>query len=84
MRTKQIIYGLKNTQKIRVIIDGVGLYIQIKDSNNLFSKVTQRAAVCDALIRLSALRVVAGLNKKEIPTGLCEDFRGHQVQLSLM
>jgi archaeosine-15-forming tRNA-guanine transglycosylase len=84
MRTKQIIYGLKNTQKIRVIIDGVGLYIQIKDSNNLFSKVTQRAAVCDALIRLSALRVVANLNKKEIPTGLCEDFRGHQVQLSLM
>jgi archaeosine-15-forming tRNA-guanine transglycosylase len=84
MRTKQIIYGLKNTQKIRVIIDGVGLYIQIKDSNNLFSKVTQRAAVCDALIRLSALRVVANLNKQEIPTGLCEDFRGHQVQLSLM
>ena len=84
MRTKQIIYGLKNTQKIRVIIDGVGLYIQIKDSNNLFSKVSQRAAVCDALIRLSALRVVANLNKQEIPTGLCEDFRGHQVQLSLM
>jgi archaeosine-15-forming tRNA-guanine transglycosylase len=84
MRTKQIIYGLKNTQKIRVIIDGVGLYIQIKDSNNLFSKVSQRAAVCDALIRLSALRVVANLNKNEIPTGLCEDFRGHQVQLSLM
>jgi len=84
MRTKQIIYGLKNTQKIRVIIDGVGLYIQIKDSNNLFSKVTQRAAVCDALIRLSALRVVANLNKQEIPTGLCEDFRGHQIQLSLM
>jgi hypothetical protein len=84
MRTRQIIWGLKNTQKMRVIIDGVGLYMQIKDSNNLFATLSHRAAVFDALLRLSGIRVVAHLNNQEIPTGLCANFRNHQVQLSLI
>jgi hypothetical protein len=84
MRTKQIIWGLKNSQKLRVIIDGVGLYMQIKDYNSLFSTLSHRAAVCDALCRLTGMRVVANLNNQEIPTGLCQSFRGHEVQLSLI
>lgn len=84
MRTRQIIWGLKNTQKLRVIIDGVGLYMQIKDYATLFATLSHRAAVCDALCRLTGIRVVANLNNQEIPTGLCQSFRGHQVQLSLI
>jgi len=50
MRTKVIFDGLKNSQKIRVIINGVIVYTTIKGVlYDLFGNTEQRAAVCDAL-----------------------------------
>ena len=54
MRTKVIFDGLKNSQKIRVIINGVIVYTTIKGVLfDLFGNTEQRAAVCDALLQLS-------------------------------
>ena len=52
MRTKQIIQGLNNNQRIRVILNGVGFYTTVKGANELpFS--SQGSAVISALISLA-------------------------------
>ena len=79
MRTKVIIDGLKNSQKIRVIINGVIVYTTIKGVLfDLFGNTEQRAAVCDALLELSYFY------RTEKSTGLGKDFRGYSIQVDLI
>ena len=52
MRTKQIISGLKNSQRIRVILNGIGFVTTIQDAGSMpFS--SQNTAVYVALNRLA-------------------------------
>jgi hypothetical protein len=79
MRTKVIFDGLKNSQKIRVIINGVTVYTTIKGVLfDLFGNTEQRAAVCDALLQLSYFY------RTEKSTGLGKDFRGYSIQVNLI
>jgi len=79
MRTKVIFDGLKNSQKIRVIINGVIVYTTIKGVLfDLFGNTEQRAAVCDALLELSYFY------RTEKSTGLGKDFRGYSIQVNLI
>jgi len=79
MRTKVIIDGLKNSQKIRVIINGVIVYTTIKGVlYDLFGNTEQRAAVCDALLQLSYFY------RTEKSTGLGKNFRGYSIQVNLI
>ena len=52
MRTKQVVAGLKNTQKIRVMVDGFGMYMKVKDVENICT-TPQRSAVFTALQYIS-------------------------------
>jgi len=48
MRRKQIIQGLNNSQKVRVIVDGVGFYTTVQGATEMcFTE--QRIAVWNAL-----------------------------------
>tara|TARA_R110000868_G_scaffold1403_1_gene10924 strand:- start:366 stop:605 length:240 start_codon:yes stop_codon:yes gene_type:complete len=79
MRTKVIFDGLKNSQKIRVIINGVIVYTTIKGVlYDLFGNTEQRAAVCDALLQLSYFY------RTEKSTGIGKDFRGYSIQVNLI
>ena len=79
MRTKVIFDGLKNSQKIRVIINGVVVYTTIKGVlYDLFGNTEQRAAVCDALLQLSYFY------RTEKSTGIGKDFRGYSIQVNLI
>ena len=79
MRTKVIFDGLKNSQKLRVIINGVTVYTTIKGVLfDLFGNTEQRAAVCDALLELSYFY------RTEKSTGLGKDFRGYSIQVNLI
>lgn len=49
MRTKQLIWGLNNTQKFRAIVNGVGFIMKVKDLEDKFVFTTQRVAVWNAL-----------------------------------
>lgn len=49
MRTKQIIFGLNNTQKFRAIVNGVGFIMNVKDLESKFVFTSQRVAVWMAL-----------------------------------
>ena len=52
MRTVQIIKGLKNTQRIRVILNGVGFYTTVQGANEL-PFTSQGSAVLSALVSLA-------------------------------
>jgi hypothetical protein len=79
MRTKVLFDGLKNSQKIRVIINGVIVYTTIKGVlYDLFGNTEQRAAVCDALLQLSYFY------RTEKSTGIGKDFRGYSIQVNLI
>jgi hypothetical protein len=51
MRTKQIIQGLNNSQRIRVILNGVGFVTTVQEANNM-PFVSQNTAVYVALNRM--------------------------------
>ena len=45
MRTKAIVNGFKNSQKIRVMLDGVGIYMTVKDTDHIFATTKHREVV---------------------------------------
>jgi hypothetical protein len=45
MRTKTLINGFKNSQKIRVMIDGLGLYMTVGEISDRFATTKHRVAV---------------------------------------
>jgi hypothetical protein len=89
MRTKTIVEGFKNSQKFRFILtaqsgENVGMLISIQQMSDTFATSDARAAVWDALIKLSHLRYMAKKDKETLPTGLVTDARGfRQVQVDL-
>jgi hypothetical protein len=89
MRTKTIVEGFKNSQKFRFILtaqsgEDVGMVITIQQMSDAFATSDARAAVWNALIKLSHLRYMAKKDKETQPTGLVTDARGfRQVQVDL-
>lgn len=78
MRTKTIVPGFKNSQKIRVILNGVHLYTTIKGAEfDLFGNTSQRIAVHQALTSLAAMQVDGA-------SGLCGSWSGCEVQVDLI
>ena len=63
MRTKQVIAGLNNNQKIRIMVDGFGMYMTVRNVENICT-TNNRIAVMSALIRL-----VDAMKKNPATTG---------------
>lgn len=53
MRKKQVIKGLKNSQKIRVIVDGVGFYMTVGEIEHRFAMTTHYTVVSHTLDLMS-------------------------------
>ena len=53
MRTKVMYPGLTNSQKIRVMVDGFGMYMRVKDIQNICT-MTHRAAIDSAVLELAS------------------------------
>lgn len=49
MRTKRLIPYFNNSQKIRVIVDGIGLYMTVGQVATLFATTNHRVATWSAL-----------------------------------
>lgn len=85
MRTKTVIEGLKNSQKIRVIVKGVAFYTTVYDmAFNLFGDSNIRAAVWTSTEKLASMRRIAKSDGAPIPVGLVYDYNDTQVQVSLV
>lgn len=84
MRTPNFVTGLKNSQKIRVIIDGVGINATIKDAFfNLFATTSHGDSARYALKALASMREEAKKIGDPRPSGLLIDAFGHQVQVDI-
>lgn len=87
MRKQQIVSGMNNSQKIRFMIDGFGMYCKVSDIEN-FATSSHRVAVISALQHLQCDReLIKSSGRKDIPTGfgICSTFQGvkHDVQVNL-
>lgn len=87
MRKQQIIPGMNNSQKIRFMIDGFGMYCKVADIEN-FATSSHRVAVLSALQHLQCDRdLCKSLGRKDIPTGFAtrSSFQAvtHDVQVNL-
>lgn len=87
MRKQRLIEGLNNSQKIRFIVDGIGMYCKISDVEN-FATMSAQQAVIVALQHLQASREMAVATRKPLPTGfgIRSVFSGknHDVQVDLV
>lgn len=68
MRTKTLINGFKNSQKIRVIIDGFGIYTTVGGVASVFAHHSLKQAAFDGLYRLSSERYYAQRHGQVPPT----------------
>jgi len=68
MRTKTLIDGFKNSQKIRVIIDGFGIYTTVGGVASVFASHSLKQAAYDGLFRLSSDRYFAKRANETLPT----------------
>lgn len=89
MRTKTVIEGFKNSQKIRVIVNRVPLYTTVYDmAYNLFGDTNIRAAVWCGVEKLASSRRVAKNNGEDIPVGMTYSYGSYnneiQVQVDLV
>jgi hypothetical protein len=90
MRTPTIIYGLKNSQKIRIIFKGdgsendIGLYMTITQAVSMFATTNSRSLAWDVLLQLSSIRQEAQKYNEPIPSGIGTTIRGKQIQLDLV
>lgn len=53
MRTKQLYPGINNSQKIRVILNGVGIYTTVMEAQGIFLNTDHRVAVDVALVEIA-------------------------------
>jgi hypothetical protein len=84
MRTKTFIDGFKNSQKIRVMFEGFGVYTTVSGVCGTFATASHSAAACDALLKLAYMRRTAEKEGELVPTGLGYTTRGMQVQIDLI
>lgn len=80
MRTKQVVVGFKNSQKIRVIIDGVGIYMTVAETDNKFATTTHRLAVSRAINQLASTRAIDKARDRTLTTGFGSRFRIYDAQ----
>lgn len=78
--TKRVVQNLLNSQKIRVILNGIHVYTTVYDAVcNTFGEVNQRRAVSDTLVRIGNSK-----DTNEPFTGIAASVYGIQLQIDLL
>ena len=83
MRRATVVKGFKNSQKIRIIVDGVGLYTTVGDTDSIFSTTSHRNAVQHTL-HLMAHEKCGGIAHSVTMYDNKLDRQTVQVQVDLM
>jgi hypothetical protein len=89
MRTKALIKGFKNSQRVRVIFSAnasehISIYLTIKQIYEMLG-IQQRFSVMTALERLANDRIEAKRLGNTLPIGLvCDDSFYRQIQVDLV
>ena len=83
MRKASVVKGFKNSQKIRIIVNGVGLYTTVGDSDSIFSTTYHRQAVQQTL-HLLAQEKCGGIGHTVTVYDHRLDRQSVQVQVDLL
>ena len=85
MKTKRLYSGLNNSQRIRVILDGVGIYCRVKDVPSMFATTKHYHATDFALRKLDEAHGRCLLPTQPLrTTGFGTGFNGINVQVDLL
>ena len=82
MRTKRLITGLDNSQKIRFIVNGFAMFCRVKDIENI-ATVSHRVAVWIACERIGTENWLAQRVGKPSISGYGSTIEGVDVQVDL-
>ena len=82
MRAKRLIQGLNNSQKIRVIVDGVGFVTTVQDVESM-PFVSQRIAVHSVLMSIGTQKLQGLATRQRVYTE-SQTYQEYQVQVDLI
>ena len=77
---RQLVPGIKNSQKVRVVVDGIGMYMSVKDACLSFSTHSVSLAVYCGISSL----VRYNYNNPVPITGHVGNWNGHNVQIDIV
>ena len=77
MRKPRLITGFNDSQRIRVIVDGVGFYTTVGGTSDIMTR-RHRMAVQTALMNLSSDRQTAFIRCQPFPTGFAFDYNYYE------
>lgn len=83
MRTKRIVFGLDNNQKIRFMVNGFGMFCKVQDVENICTR-EHRVPVWIALERLGNENFVNKKLHQPLITGYASTIDGVNVQVDLV
>lgn len=83
MRTKRIVSGLDNNQKIRFIVNGFGMFCKVKDIVNICT-AEHRVPVWIALERLGNINFVNKSLNLPLISGYTSNIEGVNVQVDFV
>ncbi len=82
MKTKQLIVRLNNSQKIRVILNGIGFYTTVKGTENM-AFTSQRIAI-QSTLQTMATQKVTGLAMSQKVYGSNMEYDTYSVQVDMV
>ena len=82
---KRLYPPLKNSQRVRVMVDGFGIYCTVAETTSIFATSRHASAVADVMKKFADMRLTESLHGGLVPTGLgATAYSGVQVQIDLM
>jgi hypothetical protein len=81
---KQMFPGLKNSQKIRFVVNGFAMVSTIKDIVFNVQSTYHSAAIADAIQKLTHIRSGSGAAERATTGIVCTAFNGCSVQVDLV
>ena len=79
---KRMVSGLKNSQRVRFMIDGFGFYCKVEDLFMNTGTLSHASALQDAVFALASSRSDPGPAGKAC-IGIAGTWQGHNVQIDL-
>ena len=81
---KRLYPTLKNSQRVRVMVDGLGIYCTVAETASIFATSRHAFAVTDVMQKFANMRQAEAKAGGIVPVGLvATGYSGTQVQIDL-
>ena len=81
---KRLYPTLKNSQRVRVMVDGFGIYCTVAETASIFATNRHASAVADVMKKFADMRLTESLHGGLVPVGIgATGYSGTHVQIDL-